>query len=188
MTSKELTPEIKKELSERMAKKKAEEKEAAEKAVEETTDTQPQVNLDEELDKQDASEQAEAIKKAMAMIMKNPAAFLQAYGDLEASGGSPVIKKVEKCHRHPDIDVKPGENCPECIAQSKHDEQIRRNREYVLACPKCGESKHKDQGGTVWILTKKPGHYACGFCKISYNVAGECVEWGHKDAHFYGEI
>lgn len=82
-----------------------------------------------------------------------------------------------KCHRHPDIDVKLGESCEKCIGQSRAYDNLLNIRKKVLPCPKCNGAKREEEGGTIKTFYSKKGHYGCGKCFISYNVKGEVAEW-----------
>jgi hypothetical protein len=179
--SRALTPEQKQALADRFAKGKAKREQAQEELNTETKEAPQATEADYE--KLMAAEEAKRMADMIKTMMSNPIAFLQAMGN--QNQGPAVIVRKEKCHRHPDIDVKPGDNCPECLIQIRQDEIRSLNINFVLPCPKCGDKTKFQNGGLIKILPKKPGHYGCGLCKITYNTSGEVTEWGQKDEDFY---
>ena len=70
----------------------------------------------------------------------------------------------DKCHRHPDVNVKPGENCDKCIGQTKAYDNVLNINKSVLPCPKCGMAKREEDGGSIKTFYSKKGHYGCGKC------------------------
>lgn len=182
--SKALTPEQKQALADRLAEGRAKKAQAKEEIKAEAKAVTENKASEEDYEKLMAAEEAKRIADLMKQMLANPMAFLQAMGNAQPQGPSVVVRK-EKCHRHPDTDVKPGENCPDCLVQIKRDEIRELNLNFILPCPKCGDKVKFQNGGCIKILHKKPGHFGCGNCKISYNTRGEVVDWGKKDEDFY---
>lgn len=131
--------------------------------------------IDQQMNQMESQANAKMLAQAMAIVMQDPAAFLQMMGDKEVTP-SGIRKKVEKCSRHPDIDVKPGENCEECLSQSHAHERMMNTRDYVIPCPKCQNALRQQYGGTIKKLPT-PGIYSCGNCEITYNSKGEMTTW-----------
>jgi hypothetical protein len=137
-----------------------------------------EVDMDAEMKKAEAEAVETAKQNAIATAV---AAVLAQF---EKPEKSEVRVMKDKCHRHPDVDVKPGQNCDKCIESSLSMNKLINDREFVLPCPECGNQQRQSNGGTIKKFLKK-GHYSCGNCKVSYNTTGESVPWGDKDAsHF----
>ena len=130
-------------------------------------------NLEATLDAQMKKMEVEAKATARANEI---AARKKALEDLKLSKPDKRVTK-NKCHRHPDIDVKPGENCEKCIGQSTAYDNVMNITKSVLPCPKCGQAKREEEGGSIKTFYSKKGHYGCGKCSISYNVKGEATDW-----------
>lgn len=131
--------------------------------------------IDQQMNQMETEANAKVLAQAMALVMQNPIAFLQMMGDKEVTP-SGIRKKVEKCLRHPDIDVKPGDNCPECMAQSHSYEKMMNIRDFVIPCPKCKNAVRQQYGGTIKKLPAA-GIYSCGNCELTYNNKGEMTTW-----------
>lgn len=131
--------------------------------------------IDQQMNQMETQANAKMLAQAMAIVMQDPGAFLQLMGDKEVTP-SGIRKKVEKCSRHPDIDVKPGENCEECLSRSHAHERMMNTRDYVIPCPKCQNALRQRNGGTIKKLPT-PGIYSCGNCEVTYNGKGEMTTW-----------
>jgi hypothetical protein len=85
--------------------------------------------------------------------------------------------RKDKCHRHPDVNVKAGDNCPVCIKNTHVHNAMVEAKKFVLPCPQCGDASRSEDGGIIQTFYSKKGHYACAMCQIDYNVKGEIVTW-----------
>lgn len=149
------------------AKKKAE-KEAEEKAV---VETPPEPSIDEQMD--DMNKQGE-VDLNNALIQQAIANFVA-----EQTGNIKQEKIVRKgrCHRHPEVTLKPHENCQKCIQQTNLFNARTEAAKFVLPCPRCGRKTRSEDGGCIQTFYSKKGCYACAVCEIDYSTSGEAVEW-----------
>ena len=88
-------------------------------------------------------------------------------------------KQVRKgtCSRHPDIQVKAGENCQACIKNTNVFNARTEQAKFVLPCPRCNRRTRSEDGGNIQTFYSKKGAYACAMCEIDYTISGELVEW-----------
>jgi hypothetical protein len=82
-----------------------------------------------------------------------------------------------KCSRHPDIDVKAGENCKVCIKNTLVFNARTDAAKFVLPCPICDRKTRSEDGGNIQTFYSKRGAYACAMCEIDYTTSGELVKW-----------
>ena len=87
-------------------------------------------------------------------------------------------KQVRKgtCSRHPDIQVKAGENCDACIKNTNVFNARTEQQKFVLPCPRCSRRTRTEDGGNIQTFYSKKGAYACAMCEIDYTISGELVE------------
>ena len=161
-----MSDEQKRKISEANKKRHAEKKAAKEAKEIET----PEVNIEQEMAVMDEAGQ-DAIKQQVIQD-----AIAKALAELSGEKSKVRINK-NKCTRHPDEDVKPGENCQKCIVATQRHAQRLALTKNVLPCPKCGEATREEDGGCIKTFYSKKGHYACAMCELDYNVKGECVTW-----------
>ncbi len=153
------------------------------------------VDIDREMLKMEARKKMEVLAKTLAQLDEDVPEDLRDKNLEEQArniaGTSKVRKVVEKCHRHPDQNVKPGDNCPLCIEYSKSTERLIQINNHAPPCPKCGKSEIFKMGinaGVIKIAKTVNGvrHYGCGNCSVTYNLKGECVKWEENlDGKYY---
>lgn len=127
---------------------------------------------------------AEALKHCPELLKDS--ALVEAAREIQSP--SKVRVEVEKCHRHFDVNVKPGESCPKCIASSQSYEKLANARNHAPPCPKCERTeiyRMFENAGVIKVVHRGKGIYSCGNCQISYDARGEQVEWGEKDAKYF---
>ncbi len=142
------------------------------------------LDQDKAMEDMEVKAKSNALAEVMKKLMADPISFLTLAQNIDIPESN-IRVKVNKCTRHPHIDVKPGKNCELCLKTIRQYEDDMNQRNFVLPCPKCGDSTRASLGGTIKKLPKRAGHYSCGNCKLTYN-AKECVTWdsGKDNAYF----
>jgi hypothetical protein len=153
------------------------------------TPAKEESEIDASMAKMEEEKEAEVEKDKKLDALHKLAEHL-GLGDVLSELTAPKKKEVRvlinKCTRHPDMVVRPGDNCEKCIFDSQKMEADLNRRDFVLPCPKCGDNKRQKDGGTIKKLPRA-GHYSCGNCKTSYNTSGEQCKWGDKDASLFNK-
>jgi hypothetical protein len=136
-----------------------------------------EANKKRHAEKRAEKEKAEAIKAEKKKAEETQQTLLNSF--MAAAETQKAEKRItkNKCHRHPDINVKLGGNCEKCIGQSRAYDNLIGIRKKVLPCPKCNGAKREEEGGTIKTFYSKRDHYGCGKCSISYNIKGEVATW-----------
>lgn len=154
-------------------------KESVQKLSEATKEQHPPLFEEEEFQPSEPAAQPQVVGTIDPQTL---ALAMQLAQQMAGQAQAPAIRvEVEKCIRHPHIDVKPGENCPECIKSSRLYEHRMSASTFVLPCPNCKNDMHTRRGGTIQFNRRK-NSYSCGNCQITYTER-EQTPWGKGDYH-----
>jgi hypothetical protein len=168
----------KKELTEKeVARRKAASERMKARHAEKKVEKDPEVDIDAMMEE---GEKQQAVDLNSALIQQAIANFVaQQTGEIKKE----KIVRKDRCVRHPDIEVKAGENCTRCIKQTNVYNERLSQLKFVAPCPKCGRNKRSEDGGCIKTFRSKKGAYACSICEIDYTIKGQVVCWKTGASH-----